>query len=64
MPYVQRPTSMAEIHAIYGEGKSPDRPTKSSAAYAKASFSTREAHHPGSPPELPPRRSGSKPRSR
>lgn len=64
MPYAQRPTSMAEIHTIYGEGKSPDRLAKSAPAYTKASFSTREAHHSGSPPELPPRRPGSKQRAR
>jgi hypothetical protein len=62
MPYVQRPTSMAEIHSIYGDGKSPGRPTESAPAYAKSSFSTRDAHHPGFPPQPPARRS--KPRAR
>lgn len=57
MPYVQRPTSMAEIHAIYGDGKNPERPAESTPVYAKASFSSRDAHHPGFPPQPPPRRS-------
>lgn len=62
MPYTQRPTSMAEIHAIYGDRKSPERLAESAPAYAKASFSTRDAHHPGSPPQPPPRRSKQRPR--
>jgi hypothetical protein len=43
--------SMAEIHAVYGGKKTIQRPAGPTPTYAKASFSTREAHHPGFPPQ-------------
>lgn len=61
MPHKQRPVSVADIHSIYG-GKQPAAKPQDSATYRKASFSVREADHPGSPPpRLPP---DTKPRNR
>lgn len=61
MPHKQRPVSVADIHSIYG-GKQPVEKPQGSATYRKASFSVREADHPGSPPPRQP--PNTKPRSR
>jgi hypothetical protein len=54
MPHKERPVSVADIHNIYG-GKKPAEKQDASATYRKASFSVREASHPGTPPpRLPP----------
>lgn len=46
--------SVADIHSIYG-GRRPEGKTETSPSYRKASFSVREADHPGTPPpRLPP----------
>jgi hypothetical protein len=54
MPHKQQPVSVADIHSIYG-GKQPAAKPRESPTYRKASFSVREAGHPGAPPpRLPP----------
>jgi hypothetical protein len=54
MPHKHQPVSVADIHSIYG-GKQPAAKPRESATYRKASFSVREAGHPGAPPpRLPP----------
>jgi hypothetical protein len=61
MPHKQRPVSVADIHSIYG-GKQQAAQPQDPATYRKASFSVREAGHPGAPPPRPP--SNTKLRSR
>jgi hypothetical protein len=61
MPHKQRPVSVADIHSIYG-GTQPAAQPQDPATYRKASFSVREAGHPGSPPARQP--PNTKPRSR
>lgn len=55
MAHKLTPVSVADIHSIYG-GKQPTaRAPEPSGSYRKASFSVREAGHPGTPPpRLPP----------
>ena len=53
MPHKERPVSVADIHNIYG-GKHPAEKAETSATYRKASFSVREAGHPGAPPPRQP----------
>lgn len=53
MPHKQRPVSVADLHDIYG-GERPAPRAEGSATYRKASFSVREAGHPGTPPPRPP----------
>lgn len=53
MPHKQRPVSVADLHDIYG-GERPAPKTEGSATYRKASFSVREAGHPGTAPPRPP----------
>jgi hypothetical protein len=63
MPHKLHPVSVADIHDIYGGKRTADAPTAAATAtYRKASFSVREAGHPGEPPpRLPP---NVKPRTR
>jgi hypothetical protein len=53
VPHKENPVSVADIHSIYG-GKRPVEQTEASAKYHKASFSVREASHPGAPPPRQP----------
>lgn len=53
MPHKERPVSVADIHSIYGGKRSVEKPD-GSASYRKASFSVREAGHPGEPPPRQP----------
>lgn len=62
MAHKLRPVSVADIHSIYGGRQPSPNPPEEGATYHKASFSVREAGHPGTPPpRLPP---NIKPRSR
>lgn len=53
MPHKERPVSVAEIHSIYGGKRAAGKPDQA-ASYRKASFSVREAGHPGEPPPRQP----------
>ena len=48
------PVSVADIHSIYGGKRAVAEPVEPSASYRKASFSVREAGHPGTPPPRQP----------
>jgi len=53
VPHKEKPVSVADIHSIYG-GQRPVEQPGASAKYHKASFSVREAGHPGTPPPRQP----------
>jgi hypothetical protein len=54
MAHKLRPVSVADIHTIYGGKRPSAEPADPSASYRKASFSVREAGHPGTPPPRQP----------
>ena len=54
MAHKLRPVSVADIHSIYGGRQPAPNAHEEAATYRKASFSVREAGHPGTPPPRQP----------